>query len=181
MLARVAASGWLVALSLAGCADNPIAAGVPRIVDKHVMTPYAMHEECMRLERGDRLDWRYDSSAPLSFNIHYHEGDAVLAPVVKDAWTSANNVVLGAAWLVRTTPEKVEAFSAVCPHLGCAIGWENDGFLCPCHESRFAATGEKQTGPSERGLDPLPVAIQGDRLQLTWIRYKLGQSSREPI
>lgn len=90
MLARVAASGWLVALSLAGCADNPIAAGVPRIVDKHVMTPYAMHEECMRLERGDRLDWRYDSSAPLSFNIHYHEGDAVLAPVVKDDSTSGS-------------------------------------------------------------------------------------------
>ena len=90
MLTRVAASALMAALSLAGCADNPIAAGVPRVVDKHVMTPYAMHEECVRLERGDRLDWRYDSSAPLSFNIHYHEGDAVLAPVVKDDSTSGS-------------------------------------------------------------------------------------------
>lgn len=84
MLARAAATGCLAALSLAGCADAPIAAGVPRVVDRHVIAPYAMHEECMRLERGDRLDWRYGSSAPLAFNIHYHEGDAVLAPVVRD-------------------------------------------------------------------------------------------------
>jgi menaquinol-cytochrome c reductase iron-sulfur subunit len=105
----------------------------------------------------------------------------VIAPVVQDAWTSATNVVLGAAWLRRTAPDKIEAFSGTCPHLGCAIGWEGDGFLCPCHDSRFTASGEKQTGPSERGLDPLPIEIKGDRLQLTWIRYKLGQSNREPV
>ncbi len=104
----------------------------------------------------------------------------VVAPVVKDAWTSATNVVLGAAWIRRTAPDKVEAFSGICPHLGCAIGWEGDSYLCPCHDSRFSASGDKQTGPSERGLDPLPIAIKGDRLELTWIRYKLGRSSREP-
>ena len=104
----------------------------------------------------------------------------IIAPVVKDAWTASTNVVLGAAWVRRTAPDKVEAFSAVCPHLGCAIGWEGNGYLCPCHDSRFSATGEKQTGPSERGLDPLPVKLEGDRLRLTWIRYKLGQTAREP-
>ena len=104
----------------------------------------------------------------------------IIAPVVRDAWTAASDVVLGAAWIRRLDETKVEAFSAVCPHLGCAIGWEGDGYLCPCHDSRFSATGEKQTGPSERGLDPLPVEIVGDRLRLTWVRYKLGQTSREP-
>lgn len=105
----------------------------------------------------------------------------IVAPVVNDAWTSARNVVLGAAWIRRTAPDKIEAFSGVCPHLGCAIGWEGDSYLCPCHDSRFSAAGEKQTGPSERGLDPLPVAIKNDRLELTWIRYKLGSTSREPV
>ena len=105
----------------------------------------------------------------------------VIAPVVKDAWTAAQDVVLGAAWVRRTAPDKVEALSGVCPHLGCAIGWEGTSFLCPCHDSRFSADGTKETGPSERGLDPLPVSIEDGRLRLTWIRYKLGMTSREPV
>jgi hypothetical protein len=37
------------------------------------------------------------------------------------------------------------------------------------------------TGPAERGLDPLPVDVKDGRLQLTWIRFKMGTSSREPM
>lgn len=106
----------------------------------------------------------------------------IVAPVVKDAWSAARNVVLGAAWVQRTSPTTVAALSAVCPHLGCAVGWDakQANYLCPCHDSRFAADGAKTTGPSERGLDPLPVRIIGERLELTWVRYKLGQTTREP-
>lgn len=106
----------------------------------------------------------------------------VIAPVVKDAWTSARNVVLGAAYLRLAAPGKLEALSAVCPHLGCAIGWNAaaKNFLCPCHDSTFSITGERTSGPVERGLDPLPVAVKDGRLQLTWIRYRPGGTSREP-
>lgn len=104
----------------------------------------------------------------------------VIAPMVKDGWTSARDVVLGAAWVRRTEPTKIEALSAVCPHLGCTIGWDGDGFLCPCHDSRFDVTGARQTGPAERGLDPLPVQIKDGRLQLTWVRYRTGTANREP-
>jgi menaquinol-cytochrome c reductase iron-sulfur subunit len=104
----------------------------------------------------------------------------IIAPVVKDAWTAATDVVLGAAWVQRSAPTTVEAFSAVCPHLGCAVGWTGSAYLCPCHDSTFAVSGERKTGPSERGLDRLPIAIKGDRLELTWVRYKLGGSRQEP-
>jgi menaquinol-cytochrome c reductase iron-sulfur subunit len=107
----------------------------------------------------------------------------VIAPVVKDAWTAAKNVVLGAAWVRRMAPDKIVAFSAVCPHLGCAIGWDaaNKTYLCPCHDSRFAVEGDKLSGPSERGLDVLPVAVTKDgRLQLVWKRFKYGGSTPEP-
>lgn len=117
----------------------------------------------------------------------------VVAPVLQDGWTSARDVVLGAAWIRRVDASRVEALSAVCPHLGCAITWvgapgvagasrtEPAGhFLCPCHDSRFSITGQRQTGPAERDLDPLPVEIRNGRLALTWVRYKLGSSSREP-
>lgn len=107
----------------------------------------------------------------------------VIAPVVKDAWTSARNVVLGAAYVRRTAPDKIEALSAVCPHLGCAVGWDPvaKNFLCPCHDSRFDVGGERLHGPVERGLDPLPVTVLEGRLQLTWVRYRMGSASREPV
>ena len=106
----------------------------------------------------------------------------VVAPIVKDAWVASRNVVLGAAWILRTAPDKLVALSAVCPHLGCAIGWDAAArnFLCPCHDSRFKVSGEKMTGPSERGMDELPLAVVDGRLQLTWVRYKTGQTTREP-
>jgi len=106
----------------------------------------------------------------------------VIAPIVKDAWMAARNVVLGAAWIRRTAPDKLVALSAVCPHLGCAIGWDSaaGNFLCPCHDSRFSVAGDKLNGPSERSMDELPLAVIDGRLQLTWVRYKTGQPVREP-
>jgi len=106
----------------------------------------------------------------------------VVAPIIKDAWVASRNVVLGAAFIRRTAPDKIEALSSVCPHLGCAVSWDdaNKSYLCPCHDSRFAVNGDKQTGPSERGLDPLPIAVKDGRLQLTWVRYKNGSTTREP-
>jgi Rieske Fe-S protein len=104
----------------------------------------------------------------------------VIAPVVRDGWVSAQNVVLGAAWLRKR--DKIEALSAVCPHLGCAVGYQPDkkSFLCACHNSVFADGGDKQSGPAERGLDPLPIEVKDGRLRLTWVRYKLDTASREP-
>jgi menaquinol-cytochrome c reductase iron-sulfur subunit len=105
----------------------------------------------------------------------------VVAPVIRDAWVSAQNVVLGAAWLRKR--EKVEALSAVCPHLGCAVGWQaaTKSFLCPCHDSTFGESGEMRgAGPAKRGLDPLPIEVRDGRLRLTWVRYKLDTASREP-
>ncbi|HUS33327.1 MAG TPA: ubiquinol-cytochrome c reductase iron-sulfur subunit [Kofleriaceae bacterium] len=105
----------------------------------------------------------------------------VIAPEVRDGWTTARNIVLGAAYIRATsTPDQFEALSGVCPHLGCAVGWEGKSFLCPCHDSKFAADGAKQTGPSLRGLDPLPIKVENGRLRLTWVRYKLDTASREP-
>lgn len=108
----------------------------------------------------------------------------IVAPVVQDAWTAARNVVLGAAWVRRTGPgpKELEARSAICPHLGCAVGWDAaaKNYLCPCHDSRFGVDGAKLSGPSERGLDTLPIEIVDGRLKVTWVLYKLGRSSAEP-
>jgi len=49
---------------------------------------------------------------------------------------------------------KVTELSAVCPHMGCVVRW-NPGermWDCPCHGSRFSATGTCLHGPSTTDL-----------------------------
>jgi len=103
----------------------------------------------------------------------------VVAPEIRDAWVTQKNVVLGAAFIRKG--QKVEALSAVCPHLGCPVSLEQDSFLCPCHNSRFGKNGEQGAGPARRGLDPLPIAVVDGRLRLTWVQYKLDTAARVKV
>jgi len=108
---------------------------------------------------------------------------ALVAPAQRDAWGTVRDVPLGAAWVRRDDGGKVEALSAVCPHLGCAVGFDagRNLFRCPCHESTFALDGKRLAGPTERGLDPLPVKIERGRVEITWVRYRVGGSGREKL
>ncbi len=46
-----------------------------------------------------------------------------------------------------------------CPHLGCAVTYnpELQGFVCPCHQSRFDLTGKYLSGPAKKDLRPLKI------------------------
>ena len=85
------------ALPLFACATNPHVAGVPRTVEQRVIAPYAQHEDCLQLAAGARLEWRYESSAPLAFDIRYYEANAVLAPIVREHSLADNGVFEAAA------------------------------------------------------------------------------------
>lgn len=108
----------------------------------------------------------------------------VVASSIRDGWSSVNDVPLGSAWLRRIGDREVQALSAVCPHLGCAVAFDpaSTKFKCPCHESAFDPTGKRLSGPAERGLDELPVEPIGQdgRVRLTWIRYRSGGGSKVP-
>ncbi|GAC1349016.1 MAG: hypothetical protein NVSMB19_02080 [Vulcanimicrobiaceae bacterium] len=71
-------------------------------------------------------------------------------------------------------------FSSICPHLGCRYNWvaEQKRFVCPCHGSQFGVQGDKISGPTPRGLDPLPFRDKNGQAQVTWIQYKSGQPDR---
>lgn len=60
--------------------------------------------------------------------------------------------------------------SSVCPHEGCEVEWEASAksFLCPCHDSRFDASGARLSGPAARGLDELPARVEGGWLKVQY-------------
>ena len=51
---------------------------------------------------------------------------------------------------------EVHERSAVCPHLGCVVGWNflEKTWDCPCHGSRFDAYGKVFNGPANENLAP---------------------------
>lgn len=62
-------------------------------------------------------------------------------------------------YIFRDT-EGIYAISSICTHLGCIAGLREDGgFSCPCHGSRFAASGKVEGGPAPRPLEWLHVAL----------------------
>jgi cytochrome b6-f complex iron-sulfur subunit len=60
------------------------------------------------------------------------------------------------------------AFSAVCTHLGCIVGYDttqSPDIVCPCHDGHFSAsTGSVISGPPPAPLQAFPVAIDGDQV-----------------
>ena len=83
-----------LALLLAACAGETLVADAPRAVDAAEIAPYEVHEECARLAVGDRLDWRFESRAPVTFNLYYVEGGAFLAPISREDVTADAGVYL---------------------------------------------------------------------------------------
>jgi hypothetical protein len=68
---------------VAGCATRLTADG-PKAVAAHPLPPFASHDECARLSPGDRLEYAFEASEPVAFEIRYREGTAVVAPVVRE-------------------------------------------------------------------------------------------------
>lgn len=79
---------------LAGCAGETLVADAPRAVDAVEIAPYEVREECARLAIGDRLDWRFETKAPVTFNLYYAEGSMFLAPITRENVTADAGVYL---------------------------------------------------------------------------------------
>ncbi|HEV7405393.1 MAG TPA: FAD-dependent oxidoreductase [Chthoniobacteraceae bacterium] len=87
--------------------------------------------------------------------------------LTKPETNSLEAVPRGEGRIVQQDGEKAAAFrdeqghltvrSAVCPHMGCLVRWNGaeKTWDCPCHGSRFEATGDVIAGPAESGLPEL--------------------------
>src|SRR5262245_2433240 len=76
-------------------------------------------------------------------------------------------------WIVKKGDE-VTVFSSVCPHLGCTINENSNGFGCVCHNSSWRRTGEVSGGPAPRGMDSLEHKIENGTLKVKYQTFKQG-------
>ena len=79
------------------------------------LQPKAMHEECMKLDAGEKRKFYWKSDAAVDFNIHYHEGPEVFFPVKRDAMRGDGGIFTAKIaqdycwmWTARDKPAKLE-------------------------------------------------------------------------
>jgi menaquinol-cytochrome c reductase iron-sulfur subunit len=98
-----------------------------------------------------------------------------------DAWSAHDRTVLGAVWLLKRSDGEVDAFSTICPHLGCGVNFEGGIFRCPCHTSAFRSDGSVMAGPAPRGMDRIAVEVRENKVYVRYVRFKQGTSQREEV
>jgi len=66
------------------------------------------------------------------------------------------------AVLVHLEDGDFVAYSAVCTHAGCTVGYKNAQLACPCHGSIFdpANGAEVVSGPAQTPLAEIPVEVR---------------------
>jgi cytochrome b6-f complex iron-sulfur subunit len=53
----------------------------------------------------------------------------------------------------------VYAISAICTHLGCVVNKDKNGFVCPCHGSRYNLDGRIEQGAAPRNLPWYKISL----------------------
>ena len=53
----------------------------PPTAFRHEIKPGKIEEECRTLDTGARVAYRYVTSSPVAFNVHFHKGNVVWYPV----------------------------------------------------------------------------------------------------
>ncbi len=86
----------------------------------------------------------------------------VITDARRDAWTLHPNDLVGRVWLVKRDQQTVDAYTSICPHLGCSINFEarDKLFICPCHNGTFDLSGHRLErpgvpNPAPRDMDTL--------------------------
>ena len=70
----------------------------------------------------------------------------------------------GPAFLLQPAAGTFLAYSGICTHNGCTVGYDEAAaeFACPCHGARFeVATGEPVQGPAQKPLTAIAVVEAG--------------------
>jgi menaquinol-cytochrome c reductase iron-sulfur subunit len=71
-------------------------------------------------------------------------------------------------YVIKRPAGMLDVFSNVCTHLSCRVSWQEDQeeFICPCHDGRFAKDGAIVSGPQPRPLDRFEYKIEDGTLMV---------------
>ncbi len=99
----------------------------------------------------------------------------------RDGWREV--VSAQSVYVHRSGDGNFKVLSAICPHLGCSVSWQQgqEEFVCPCHGGRFAPDGKHISGPPPRGMDPLPTRINNGKLQVHFEYFRSNVPNQEKL
>ena len=161
--------GWIVALGSAAIGGLLMIPGAAYVLDP-VLRNAGKKERWIRVAEFGSLSKDHPVSAPVI-------GEQV------DAWTKSSAVRLGTVWLRVIGDDKVAAWNAECPHLGCKVAFSTEKacFGCPCHDSSFSLDGQVQGGPAPRGMDALDARVQDGHVEVRFARFRAQIKERVEI
>ncbi len=73
-----------LAVAVAACTTAPLTLDEPATATAMPLPPWESRELCVRLADGDRLEYTFEATEPVAFEIRYHDGASVVAPLVRD-------------------------------------------------------------------------------------------------
>ena len=80
-------------------------------------------------------------------------------------------------WVTRKG-EQLAVFTSVCPHLGCTINANSNGFACACHNSAWSRDGEHSGGPAPRGMDRLEHKVEDGIIKVKYQTFRQGLAEK---
>jgi len=104
---------------LCACACTAVLAAPPakereQVVDV-TLEAGKMHEECARVEAGEKRRYHWKSDVPVDFNIHYHQMTEVFYPVKRGGMRGDGGTFTAKTtedycwmWMARDKPAKIE-------------------------------------------------------------------------
>jgi hypothetical protein len=83
--------------ALAACAIAPHDPEAPRVVTDARIAPYEFLEDCVGMNDGDRLDFRFESQSPVAFSLLYRDGAVIVVPLSRERVREFANVFAATA------------------------------------------------------------------------------------
>ncbi|MBE9059917.1 ubiquinol-cytochrome c reductase iron-sulfur subunit [cf. Phormidesmis sp. LEGE 11477] len=122
----------------------------PEAIDEAAADPCAA-DPCAATEAADS-SVREDGFAPLGS----------VADLDSAGFLSDKSFAGGPVIAIRdpANADSVVAFNSTCTHQGCSVAWESSEFACPCHGSKFSASGEATEGPATEALATYEARIE---------------------
>ncbi len=107
-------------------------------------------------------------ASPLVHVTAEQQGDRLI--VTKDVFADRSLVTVAAepfpVGIAKVSDDKYIASRMECTHQSCQTALAENGFVCPCHGSRFAADGAVQKGPALRDLARMSVVVEDTQISV---------------